>query len=99
MSLYPVNWSRLAHEIKTLNEWRCAACGKQCRRPGQPRLSWENEITVAHWDHVYQVPEVFVVALCLHCHFRHDAPYAWWLRHQRRRIFQSEAGQIELPIL
>jgi hypothetical protein len=97
--IYPTNWPELAQEIKAACDWQCQKCGKQCRRPGEPRLTWETELTVAHYDHVYDVPEVFVVALCVPCHLRHDAPFAWWHRHQRRRIFQSEAGQLDLLTL
>lgn len=98
-SLYPVDWPAIAEAVKEANHWCCAVCGRQCRRPGEPRVTWENELTCAHYDHLYDTPEVFVVAMCVRCHLRHDAPFAWWHRHQRRRIYQSEAGQIDLLTL
>lgn len=88
---YPIDWPALAAEIKAANGWCCASCGKQCRRPGEFWLGWEHELTVAHYDQVYDSEAVFVAALCIRCHFAHDCRHSW--RARRRN-----AGQLEIAL-
>lgn len=91
LTLYPVDWERLAREIKEANHYCCAECGKQCRRPGEFWLGWEYELTVAHWDHEYDDAAIFVACLCVRCHLRHDCRHSW--RARRRN-----AGQLTLSL-
>lgn len=43
-ALYPSAWDQIATFIKTLNNWQCAECGKQCKRPDQSRLEFLEQI-------------------------------------------------------
>jgi hypothetical protein len=95
---YPVDWPALAQEIKELNSWCCQACQRQCRRPGELWLGWEYELTIAHYDHIYDAPEIFAVPMCVPCHFRHDSPYSWLARRQVREWRQRKAGQLALSL-
>lgn len=88
LTLYPVEWESLAREVKAANHYVCQACGKQCRRPGEFWLGWEYELTLAHYDQVYD-GDVFLVPLCVACHFEHDRRHSW--RARRRN-----AGQLEI---
>lgn len=94
--LYPQGWAQLSREIRELCDWRCQACGKLCRRPGEFYLGWEYELTVAHLDQCYDGEVVTVAALCALCHFRMDAPFVWWARRRHERIRRALAGQLEL---
>lgn len=94
--LYPVDWSEIAYIVKSYNNWRCQSCDKLCRRPGEMNLGWEYELSAAHYDGEYDTPEVFIVALCTPCHFRHDSPYVWVSRRRHARIRQRFAGQLEI---
>lgn len=94
--MYPQNWADIAYEIKEANHWRCAACDKQCRRPGEAWRGWANTLTVAHYDHCYECPEVFAVALCAPCHLLHDAPFSWLSRRRHERLRRHMAGQLTL---
>lgn len=68
-SLYPENWLAIARKIKEACDWRCSECGTQCRRPGEFNLGWQYTLTVAHYEGEYEASMVFVVALCIRCHF------------------------------
>jgi hypothetical protein len=97
-TLYPDDWPAISFEIREACGWECMACGKKCRRPGEPWDGHKRTLTVAHYDNIYDAPEVFCVALCVCCHFRHDARYSWIARrrweHWRRRM----AGQLPLAL-
>lgn len=95
-SLYPIDWQTIAREIKESVGYKCLACGRQCRRPGQFYLGWEYELTCAHICQDYSAPVVYVAALCLPCHLKHDAPYSWVARLRRKRLRQQAAGQLEI---
>lgn len=95
-SFYPVNWTGIAREIKDICGWRCQECDQQCRRPGEMWLGWEYELTVSHYDGDYENASIFVAALCLPCHFRHDAPFVWWARRRHERQRRQMAGQLFL---
>lgn len=73
--LYPVDWKDIAREIKEAAGWTCGECGMQCRRPGEPFDTHRRTLTVSHYFHDTQAPEVFLVALCSACHLRHDAQH------------------------
>jgi hypothetical protein len=98
--LYPHDWRLIALAIKEACGWCCQNpnCQKQCRRPGEMWLGWDYELTVSHYDQEYDAPEVFVVAWCAECHFRHDAPFVWRSRRRARRLRQLRAGQLALFI-
>lgn len=93
---YPVDWRDIARAIKEAAEYKCQVCDQQCRRPGELNLGWQYALTVAHWDRDYDSPEVFCMALCVRCHFQHDAPHSWQSRRRRAYIRQRIAGQLGL---
>lgn len=93
-SAYPDDWPNLSRFIREANNWQCQQCGVQCRRPGEFDLGWQYQLTVAHWDHEYYTPEVFCVALCVPCHFRHDAGHSWVARRRWERLRRQLAGQL-----
>lgn len=94
--LYPANWRALAAEIKAANHHICQECGRKCRRPGEFYLGWEYELTVAHYDNVYEADAVLLSVLCARCHLRHDAPFVWSARRRADRQRRRQAGQMEL---
>ncbi len=96
--LYPDNWPTIAREIKEACEWRCSECDTQCRRPGEFNLGWQYTLTVAHYDYEYEASEVFVVALCIRCHFRHDSQHTWKARRRNLTLRRRLAGQLEIFI-
>lgn len=93
---YPVDWPAIARAVKEANGWRCQACGKQCRRPGELNLGWEYTLTVAHLTQDYDADAVTVAALCLPCHLRYDARHSWIARLRRLRWRRVRAGQLEI---
>lgn len=95
---YPTEWPAIARGIKEACNWQCQACQRQCRRPGEFYLGWEYELTVAHYDHAYDGPVAFVVALCRACHFKHDARAVWVARRRWARLRASQAGQLALNL-
>ena len=95
-SLYPEDWPTIARAIKEACDWRCSECDTQCRRPGEFNLGWQYTLTVAHYDGEYEASAVFVVALCIRCHFRHDAPQVWKARRRNLRWRRRFAGQLEI---
>lgn len=72
--LYPANWPQIARRVKEAAGWVCQACGKQCRKPGEPFRSHVWTLTVAHVDGVPgHVDLNNLRALCAPCHIRLDA--------------------------
>lgn len=93
-SLYPNDWASISLAVKNACDWRCMACNKQCRRPGELNLGWQFTLTTAHIDQDYDSEVTTVAALCLPCHFRLDSPFVWVARRRRLRIRQRQAGQL-----
>jgi len=73
---YPANWKEIALEIKNGCDWKCQACGKQCRRPGEPFDTHRNTMSVAHLDHTPEncAPEN-LRGWCSKCHLQYDAKH------------------------
>lgn len=94
--LYPPEWKVIARQIKEACDWRCLACDKQCRRPGEFYLGWDFELTVSHYDGDYHSSEIYCVAMCARCHFKHDAPFVWESRRRIDRLRQVIAGQLDM---
>jgi hypothetical protein len=82
---YPENWHELAAEIKSACDWQCQECGQQCRRPGEAHDTMRRTLSVAHYFHDYDSPEVFVTCLCMPCHLKHDAAY---IAQKRRQFYK-----------
>ena len=73
---YPANWREIAREVKDAADWRCAECGMQCRRPGEPFDTHRRTLTVHHINHTPEdCRRENLVALCSGCHLRADAKY------------------------
>lgn len=92
--LYPAEWSVISFEIRDAADWVCQECDMQCRKPGEPFDTHRRTLTVAHWDHDTEAPEVFLVALCPTCHNAHDVPYR--VANRKRRIQQSQPSLFTL---
>ena len=92
--LYPDNWRKLSTELKQICNYRCTACNRQCRRPGEFYLGWDYEAVVAHISQDYHAPEIQVACLCAACHFIHDAPLSGVARRRAERWRQRQAGQL-----
>jgi hypothetical protein len=93
---YPADWKAIAHAIKSVCDWQCQACGKQCRRPWEAFDTHQRTLTVAHLcpeDHAPDAPVVFVAALCAPCHLQMDAP-----RKARKRRERNRHRQLKLEI-
>lgn len=74
-SRYPPDWPAIARAVKDAADWRCEACGLQCRRPGEPFDTHRRTLTVAHLDHnPANCDRDNLKALCAPCHLRYDAP-------------------------
>lgn len=97
-TLYPEDWETIARLIKEANHWQCQECGRQCRRPGEFNLGWEWQLTVSHYDGVYETSEVFLAVLCVRCHFKHDVQFIWSARRRADRLRQEKAGQQKLQL-
>lgn len=93
---YPIEWAQISKDIREACGWRCLACDKQCRRPGEMWLGWEYTLTLAHISQEYDTPVITVAALCLPCHFNMDRHYSWWSRRRHAYIRQRIAGQLGL---
>lgn len=93
---YPADWPQIALAVKSACDWRCMACGKQCRRPGELNLGWQFTLTCAHLSSEYDNEVVTVAALCVPCHLRLDAPFVWVARRRRERMRRQLAGQLTL---
>lgn len=71
---YPTDWKRIAREVKDAADWKCAVCGKQCRRPGEKFDSHTRTLTVAHLDHTPENCNLDnLCPMCAPCHLRYDA--------------------------
>lgn len=78
---YPANWKEIARSVKELSGWRCAGCGMQCRKPGEPFDTHKRTLTVHHIDHKPEnCSRENLIALCAPCHLKADAKY-----HAERR--------------
>jgi hypothetical protein len=95
--LYPLQWQEIAATVKAANDYRCQACNKQCRRPGELNLGWEYKLTLAHTTQDYDADVVCVSPLCLPCHLKFDSPLVWVAR-RRQRLRQRLAGQLALAL-
>lgn len=91
---YPVDWAQLAIHVKEANGYVCQACDKQCRRPGEPFQTHARALTVAHVDHDYDSPEIFVAALCSVCHLKMDATHSGRFRRRNENWRRQRAGQL-----
>jgi len=71
---YPDDWKEIANRVKEKTGYRCQACGRQCRKPGEPHTTHKNTLTVAHLNHDESDcrPEN-LMAMCAPCHVRYDA--------------------------
>lgn len=70
-SRYPADWEEIALEVKAAAGWRCAACGKQCRKPGQKLDTHRRTLTVHHIDmNPGNCSMENLIALCAPCHLR-----------------------------
>jgi len=49
-SLYPKSWDQIAVFIKSLNGWRCANCGKQCRPTNQGKSDFAEGLKASGAD-------------------------------------------------
>ena len=88
---YPANWKQIALAVKEEADWRCEACGRQCRRPGEPFDTHRRTLTVAHLDHTPENCERSNLrALCAPCHLRYDAAQHAESRRRRRLGGQTE---------
>lgn len=73
---YPAEWKKIALEVKEAADWRCAECGMQCRRPGEPFDTHRRTLTVHHINHTPEDCRMEnLVALCAPCHLRYDAKH------------------------
>ena len=87
---YPAEWKKIALAVKEAAGWKCQACGKQCRKPGEKlgtpgRAGHKYTLTVHHLDHQPEncAPEN-QIALCAPCHLRADAEHHAKTRKDRR---------------
>lgn len=94
--LYPSDWPTIAYAVKSGNHWRCQACNKLCRRPGEMYLGWEYEIALAHLCQDYEAEAINVAALCAACHLAYDAGHSWIARQRQMRARMERAGQLVL---
>lgn len=74
--LYPPDWEEIAFAKKERAGWKCEACGKQCRKPGEPFDTHKNTLTVSHQDHnPANCSDENLRALCAPCHLKYDAQH------------------------
>jgi hypothetical protein len=93
---YPNQWEEIAALIKESNGYVCQMCGQQCTRPGEP-YDRRRVLTVAHVDHDYFGPEIFVACLCVVFHFHYDAGMGARFRRRNERWRRLRAGQQVWP--
>lgn len=75
-NLYPPDWADIATRKKESVDWICEACGKQCRKPGEPFDTHKRTLTVSHRDHnPANCAADNLRALCAPCHLRYDAKH------------------------
>lgn len=65
---YAENFEQRARLVKEAAGWRCQACGKRCRRPGEPFDTQRRTLTAAHLDHDPENEHARLAALCVPCH-------------------------------
>ena len=71
---YPKDWKEIALKVKEEAGWKCEACGKQCRKPGEKFDTHKNTLTVAHLNHTPEdCARENLKAMCAPCHLRYDA--------------------------
>jgi len=93
---YPIDWTAIAHSIKSACDWQCQNCGMQCRRPGEPFDTHKRTLTVAHlWpdDQAPDAPIVSVAALCARCHLQADVARKVLQRRQRAQLQSVSARE------
>lgn len=93
---YPEDWATLSYEIKDANGWVCQECGDKCRGPDDAYDHSLPELTISHYDNVYDAPEVFLACMCAKCHLLHDRPFRPHFRERNRRVIGRQAGQMPL---
>ena len=82
---YPADWGRIALAVKEAAGWKCAGCGKEGRKPGEPFDTHRRTLTVAHLNHVPEdVRPENLSALCAPCHLRYDAAHHAQTRRRKR---------------
>jgi hypothetical protein len=94
---YPEDWHEFAALVKEANHYVCQLCGQQCTRPGEP-YDRRRILTVAHLDHDYDSPEIFVAALCVVCHFDLDRGLGGRFRRRNERWRRLRAGQLQIEL-
>lgn len=88
---YPADWKEIALRVKQAAGWRCAACGKKCREPGEKlgtpgRAGHQYTLTVHHIDHRPEnCSRENLVALCAPCHLKADAAHHAETRKRKGR--------------
>lgn len=94
---YPDDWPAIALAVKDANGYVCQMCGQQCTRPGEP-YDRRRILTVAHLEHDYDGPEIFVAPICVICHFHYDAGLGARFRRRNERWRRSRAGQLSMEL-
>ena len=88
---YPKNWSAIARRVKDDAGWKCAVCGKQCRKPGEPFDTHRRTLTVAHLDHT---PENCnrgnLCPMCAPCHLAYDAEQHADSRKKKIKVLEGQ---------
>ena len=94
---YPEGWNEIAALVKDANGYICQMCGQQCTRPGEP-YDRRRILTVAHLDHDYESPEIFVAPICVVCHFHYDSGLGARFRRRNERWRRLRAGQLQIEL-
>lgn len=93
---YPANWKEIALQVKEAAGWRCAACGKKCRQPGEKLDTHKRTLTVHHIDHQPEnCSRENLIALCTPCHLKADAQHHAESR-KRRAAGMSEPKSVNV---
>jgi hypothetical protein len=91
-SKYPSDWEQIATELKSRVGWKCEACNKQCRKPGESFDTHKRTLTVAHINHVESdCRERNLIALCAPCHLEYDRPMKRFRKLVEKRISDESA--------
>lgn len=93
---YPVNWEEISFLIRDANHWVCQECNEACRKPGDPYDHSLPELTISHYDNVYDAPEIFLACMCAKCHLIHDRPFRPQFRERNLRVLRRQAGQLAM---
>ena len=73
---YPDNWEEIAFSVKAAAGWRCSACMRKCREPGEKLDTHKRTLTVHHLDHRPEnCSKENLIALCAPCHLKAEAKY------------------------